>query len=286
MASDLEDILRSSFLTWKRNLSIGVPFLFSSMINSLFIVFYIVVMYLLINPLQPNPNWIFLLLGMLLFIPLLFIMSLISSFFYAGAIGMSKKAVETGKTSLDDMVEYGRKKFITLFLTELLILLFMMVIGFMVLLIQMLFRGEFITIFITIVGIVFAVVPFAVVISDLGVIDGLKKGYGFFMNNKFRVILLWVFTRYLTQFIGYGVMLIGVVILSLAIPVIPLPSDMSPQSWIPLIKPISITLGIAFIIFFIIYLSISALIISPLTTIFWSGLYLDKNREQQNDGIH
>ncbi len=39
---------------------------------------------------------------------------LISAFFTAGAIGMAKGAAGKGRTSLSDMTEYGRRKFIIL----------------------------------------------------------------------------------------------------------------------------------------------------------------------------
>lgn len=38
---------------------------------------------------------------------------LISAFFTAGAIGMAKEATETGRTNLSDMMDYGRRKFIS-----------------------------------------------------------------------------------------------------------------------------------------------------------------------------
>jgi len=288
----LEDILRNGFLTWRKNLNIAVPFLLSSIINLLLIVIFITIIYFFLNPFQSSfatasygrysplssINWLLLLLDILLVISFLIIMSIISSFFYAGAIGMSKKAIETGKTTLDDMIEYGKKKFITIFLINLLIFIFVLIICLILAIIQMIFRGEFITIFVTIVDIVFAVVPFAVVIGDLGVIEGLKKGFRFFIDNKFPVVLLWIFVRYITQFIGYIPIFIAAIIFSIGILFVPIPSDISsipsftsPNLLIPLLLVFLLTIAVSILVSWI----ISVFVISPLTTIWWSKLYLD-----------
>jgi flagellar biosynthesis protein FlhB len=45
----------------------------------------------------------------------------IDAFFWAGAIGMAKEATETGQTNLSHMVEYGKRKYLSLFVTKLII---------------------------------------------------------------------------------------------------------------------------------------------------------------------
>jgi len=46
---------------------------------------------------------------------------LISAFFTAGAIGMAKVATQTGKTSMSDMKDYGRRKFISLLFADIIV---------------------------------------------------------------------------------------------------------------------------------------------------------------------
>jgi len=310
----LEDILRNGFLTWRKNLNIAVPFLLSSIINLLLIVIFITIIYFFLNPFQSSfatasygrysplssINWLLLLLDILLVISFLIIMSIISSFFYAGAIGMSKKAIETGKTSLEDMMEFGKRKFFSLFLAQLVIsigitFLLLLLVGIPILItlkVQLIgrslmgFGGNLFSVLAIIVSIIFAALPFAIVISDLGAVNGLKRGYGFFMDNKLPVILLWVFIRYVTEFINYGILFIAVIVFSLGILFIPIPSNISnilSPTLQHILMPLSIIFLITIAIVILVSWIVSIFVLSPLTTVWWSRLYINKTKSYEEE---
>jgi len=132
MNEDLGDILKNGFQTWKNNLITCVPFLLSAILIILLVlgllIFVIFLMagslsslgYTLTSSLSNLPILSFFLL-ILLVIIFVVVISLIDAFFEAGAIGMAKEATQKGKTSLDDMMQYGKKKVVSLFLANLLV---------------------------------------------------------------------------------------------------------------------------------------------------------------------
>ncbi|MDY6964849.1 MAG: hypothetical protein SVM80_02600 [Halobacteriota archaeon] len=195
---------------------------------------------------------------------------LISAFFTSGAIGMAKEATKSGRADLSDMGEYGRRKYINLFFANIIITLltfagFIFIIPGLLNLIPILTASvnpEFVDLlpalpllvlgilaavaYILVISILFAPSRYAIVIDDLGAIEGLKEGFRFFMENKVEVFLLFI-----------------IVIAAMAIPAF--------FSSIPYIGGI-------------ISMIITLLIIQPLVVIWWSRLYLDiKKTVEAND---
>ncbi|MEA3254383.1 MAG: hypothetical protein U9Q22_00945 [Candidatus Altiarchaeota archaeon] len=335
MAKDLEGILQTGFLTWKTNLNLCLPFLLSSIIRILLVIPFLIILVMFLNPVSPGIfessyypthkplgtiinflDYSLLTLDILLLLLFLLVLHLISSFFLAGAIGMSKRAVETGNTSLGDMMDFGGKKFIGLFLAQLIISLSIAVLFLFLVCIPVLiglkvpsigrglieFGVNLFSVLVLIICIVFAALPFAIVISDLGVIKGLKRGYGFFMDNKLSVILLWIFIRYMAEFIGYGVFFIAAVAFSLGILFVPIPSNISDISSFAsessLISLLIVFLAVVVILYLLLSWIASIFIVSPLTTVWWSRLYMDRTgsygaheeiidlMKRKNDGIY
>ena len=102
----------------------------------------------------------------------------------------------------------------------------------------LLFLGFVIMLFyILIVSIIFAISPYAVVISDLGAVDGVKKGFHFFMAHKVNLFLLWL------------VVLVIAIVAGIILGNIPYIGQ-----WLSM--------------------AISVIIIEPLSVIWWSRLYL------------
>ena len=238
MVEELGKILRNGFGTWKTNLTICLPFVFSLIILGIVAVVIIgtaiaiaigpsippILPYLtdsgeippeivqqLSAPLMANAG---LLLGAILVTVIL--MLLINSFFTAGAIGMARVATKTGHTSLSDMTDYGRRKFLSLLGVNVLIFLILLA-GLIFLipgLISLFSSSDFsgspfgaanmaafalfgigmlvAVLYMLIVSIILAIPPYAVVISDLRAIEGLKTGFRFFMEHKLDVFLLWL----------------------------------------------------------------------------------------------
>jgi len=184
---------------------------------------------------------------------------LISAFFNAGAIGMAKEATETGRTSLSDMKEYGKRKFISLLFADIIVGLIALI-GFVFLIPGIVYSLPIITtssepapnaillamimvgiicmaVYTLIVTILFALARYSVVIDDLGAVEGVKKGFNIFREHKLDVFLLWLVA---------GV--IGIVV--------------------------SIILSLIPYIGQFLNVAVSVIVIQPLIVIWWSRFYL------------
>jgi len=279
MVEDLGSIIRKGFDTWKKNLSICLPFLFSLILSSIAAIIAIGGAILVSIPsLVPfltkldeiPPDLIPQLLPQILqnmginiiaVIITVILVLLISAFFTAGAIGMAKEAAETGRTSLSDMMDYGRRKFISLLFAIIIVGLITLA-GVVFLIPGVLYILPDITtlsqappevmlpaiailglgflimfIYMAIVSIMLALPPYAVVIDDLGAIEGVKRGFNFFMKHKLNVFLLWLVVLVIGGVAGFV------------------------TGYIPHIGGV-------------ISMAVSVIVIQPLTVIWWSRLYL------------
>ena len=283
MVERLGSILSNGFDTWKKNLNICLPFVFSLVLTSLVALIIIggallvaigpslpSLMPALTNPDEIPPEVIQQLyplflqnMGLLLaaVIITIILVLLITAFFTAGAIGMAKGAAETGSTSLSDMMDHGRRKFLSLLFANIIVGLIalagvvFLIPGVLYLLPTLttsqappdvtnmaafarLFLGFVIMLlYMLIVSVMFALPPYAVVIDDLGAVDGVKKGFKFFMAHKVDVFLLWL------------VVVVIAVVASIIL------------SNIPFIGQL-------------ISMAVSVIVIQPLSVIWWSRLYL------------
>jgi len=188
------------------------------------------------------------------------IVGLIFSFFYSGAIGMAKEVLLTGKTNLSHMMDYGKRKYLDFFFSSVIVGLILLI-GVLFLIPGLLsasteiinsgfdISGQNINAYfpliigflimipyVIIISIIFALVSYTVVIDDLSAIEGVKKGFRVFWNNKLSVFLVWLIVGVISFLFG----LIG------AIPIIG---------------------GILSLI-------VTFLIVTPLTIIWWSKFYL------------
>ncbi len=194
--------------------------------------------------------------------------SFFQSFFVAGAIGMTQKATETGKSDLSTMIEAGKKNVVALYLAEILVgLLSLAGIVFIVPgamntditqilspekadAILLLIGGFFLwIIYVVILNLVLAVFTYAIVIDNLGPIDGILTGFRFFNNHKSDVFMLWV--------------VIGVIVIVFSI-------------FGELIGQIPV---ISFIWSFI-NMFVSIFVIPPLTILWWVRLYMDRTNKK------
>lgn len=188
--------------------------------------------------------------------------SFFQSFFVAGAIGMTQKATETGKTDLSTMVEAGKKNVVALYFAEILVGLLSLA-GIVFIVpgamktdftqifspekpegILLLIGGFFLwVIYMVILNLVLSVFTYAIVIEKLGPIDGIRAGFEFFNNHKSDVFMLWL--------------VIGVIVIVFSI-------------FGELIGQIPV---ISFIWSFI-NMFVSIFVIPPLTILWWVRLYM------------
>lgn len=280
MYEDIGTLIRRGFETWRRNLNLAVPFvLMIAAIILLAIVMVGAILYPLISA-SPDvlatagnvedPEQFVALLssmtnaGLLAAVVILGILAMIFSgtFFTAGAIGMAQEATDTGKTTLKAMWASGRRHFLNLFLAEVLMMIIVVLIlaVFSLPFISSLVAGFesgnpdpgqlilWVALFIALslfVSIVLAMVPYALVVDGLGPIDAIKVGVRFFSSNKMDVFIVWLV-----------VMAVSAAIQFLSLPF----SGSETASAI-----VSAIIGVA-----------SVLVISPLTTVWWTRLYMTR----------
>jgi len=279
MVEELGGILRNGFDTWKKNLAICLPFLFSFILTSVVAVIIIGgAIIVAVGPLLPSlvphltdageipPEVLQQLLPQVLqhigiiiaaILITVIVVLFINAFFTAGAIGMAKEATEKGRTSLSDMTDYGKRKFLSFLFATIIVGLIalagvlFLVPGVVYLLPAItetgvpniaafapLFLGFVIMLFyLLIVSIMFALPPYAVVIDDLGAIESVKRGFKYFMAHKLGVFVLWL------------ILIVIAVVAGIILGNIPYIGQ-----WISL--------------------AVSVIIIQPLSVIWWSRLYL------------
>jgi hypothetical protein len=239
MDEDFGTILNKGFKTWVRNLNICIPFVLNIFVSLLLtVLFFGLIGAMLftsgagnvIDPTTLSDEQLYSLLwnGFTNNIPVSIVLilaySLLSMFlqayFTAGAIEMAKKASETGDTVFSDMLRAGSKNAFRMFLTNL-ILALMSLAGIVFVVPGALKIGDLSslldnpelpaeglgvlvigvllwTIYLLVINIVLSPASYALVIDELDPLDALKAGYGFFKDNKLDVFFIWMITIGLT----------------------------------------------------------------------------------------
>ncbi len=282
---DIGKILGKGFETYTGNLNLSVPFVLTFFIEALlgalilglgFLYIFGSSFELLKSAATPEAAVLTLIpiitqhLPEILTLVALFVLisAFFQSFFIAGAIGMAQKATETGKSELPTMMETGKKNVINLYLADILVsLLYLAGIVFLVpgamkadigsLLspestgaILLLFGGFLLwIIYVAILSLVLAIFSYALVIENLGAIDGILEGIRFFKSHKLDVLLLWLIT--------------GAIVLALA-----------------LIGQVAASLPIINVIWPFVNILLSVLVIPPLTTLWWVRLYMARTNKK------
>jgi len=156
----------------------------------------------------------------------LIISFLISSFFYAGAIGMIYDVVRKKKTSLKAMVDYGKKFFLRLIGINIVLGLLSMA-GITIALLPLLIDQTWLTFILTLIlGIAFVLFMILFLLSNIyliiqnkGVLASISKSFSVIKKNYFRFILLIILLTAcgaLVNFIPYIGMLISQLIIGSA----------------------------------------------------------------------
>jgi hypothetical protein len=290
MYEDFGTILNRGFKTWVRNLNICIPYVLNFFVSLILYIFFFGLIGAMlftsgsgsgIDPATLSNEELYSILwnGFTSNIPgsiaLILVFSLfgmfLQSFFTAGAVGMAKKASETGDTVFSDMFRSGSKNGFRLFLTNLMLALMFLAgiifvvpgalaIGDLKSLIdnpEMPVEGMGIlgigillwAIYLLVLNIVLSIAPYALVIDELDPLEALKKGYRFFKENKLDVFFIWI--------ISVGLAFVNGLI--------------------------SEVLGTQNILISSITYFVPILILQPLTAVLWTRLYLvGEDRELYN----
>ncbi len=234
MYEDFGTIINRGFYSWVRNLKICIPFVLNFLFNLILDVLFIgVIGYLIFasnTGIITDPSTLSetellsmvwkglsgnILLSAALILVFILLVMFVQSFFIAGAIGMAKRASETGDTVLPDMFVSGSKNVLRLFLIDLLISLLLLVgilfivpgaltIGDLSGLIEnpqasslqgagLLALGIFLwSAYIIFLNIALSFTSYALVIDELEPLEALSAGFHFFMENKVDVFFVWI----------------------------------------------------------------------------------------------
>jgi len=283
MPEDIGTIINKGFKTWVRNLKISTPFVLNSIVGGMLSFFFFALIGLLllgpefesgVDPTLLPPEQLFSIMGAevlenistVLLLGLIFylLVTFVQAFFTAGAIGMAKKAAETGDAVLSDMVSAGKKNAFRLFLVSVLIALLSLVgivfvvpgalaVGDLSLFLdnpEASLRGAGLlsfgilvwVLYLLIINLSLSLVGYALVVDELDPIEAIITGLRVFMGNKLDVIILWVLSLALSFVGSYTQEFIG------------------PDSGFVLILTTIFSL----------------IVIAPLTAIWWTRLYLTK----------
>jgi len=228
---EIGQLIGKGFRIWKKNLNLCIPFIYSGLASILIIVVFFVAIFLAAIPLlgedwtqledleEPGAikelfagmDWqdlipiIFLILGMIA------ALSLVGSYFNAGAIGMARQALVEGRSRTSSVWSAGRKHFWNMFLLSLIMGLATMA-GLIFLLPGMEQLGEALSgnpdsleglgvilaglllfiLYALVLSVILAPAPYALVIEGTGPVQALRAGIDFFRYNKFDVLILWL----------------------------------------------------------------------------------------------
>ena len=294
MPQDIGTIINKGFSIWTRNLNICLPFILNFGVNGLLtLIAYVVFVAIFVMPelssigLDPaniSPEQMLSILSSVVidhtmliiagFAIIMVLMMFIKSYFTAGAIGMSKNAMETGDTHLNDMFHSGNENAVNLFLTNVLLALIMLtgIIFIVPGILTMENLNMFLSnpdettassilfviglliwmLYILIASIILSIVKYALVIEGLDPISALETGFHFFMGNKLDILLMWLILIAISVLIG----IIG-----------------EGMSSVPVLSTLWIFANIA----------ITVAIIPPLTTVWWTHLYLSRTGRKTYD---
>lgn len=297
---EIGEMIGKGFGIWRQNLNLCIPFLLNVFLSILVAIPFLVAILLAAMPLasmdstsiqnvqdpQDMQNlfsqmerslagleWQMIVSVAFLFLCMIVLITLVSAFFAAGAIGMARQALEKGKAGTSTMWSAGKMHFLNMFLSNLLMGLMTMA-GFVFLLPGILslprpMQAEPVAMGVLIVGffmfilyalvlsLVLAAAPYALVLEGLGPVQAIRAGIDFFRDNKFDVLILWL------------------VVAALSIALQMISGSLSAGDTVnnPL-NPLPFFTGL-----------VNLLVLVPLTNLWWTRLYMDRKGMLKNDEV-
>jgi hypothetical protein len=294
---EIGELIGKGFGTWKDNLNLCLPFLLNFLVSMLVFIPFLAAFAVGFVPLtglnatslnatsannvQEMQDMIEqtldgmgmqqIALALLLFLAMMMLLSLVSAFFTAGAIGMARQALETRRSDASSMWSAGKKHFKNLFFAT--ILMGLMTLAGLVLLLPGVFLlphtlppdpvalGPILVgiilfiLYLLILSLMLALAPYALVLESLGAISAIRASMDFFKYNRFDVLVLWLV----------------VLALSLVLQMISTAFSASEASAYP---SLSLLTGL-----------VSMLVLSPLSNLWWTRLYMSRKRMLKVDEV-
>ena len=304
---EIGEMIGKGFGIWRQNLNLCIPFLLSIFASILVIVPFLIAFSLAAMPLVSmnstsnstsistsmaiqnaedmqnllsqigSLGWQEILPFVFLFLGLVVALTLVEAFFSAGAIGMARQALEEGRADTGAMWSAGRRHFLNLFFSTLLIGLMtifgpclpsaghravcrnlpalpampaepaamgMLIAGLLVFLLYVL-----------VLSLVLSMAPYALVLEGLGPVRAIRAGIDFFRNNKFDVLILWL------------------VVAALSIALQMIGGSLSAGDTMKY-QPLSLVTGL-----------VNLLVLVPLSNLWWTRLYMHRKGMLKNDEV-
>jgi hypothetical protein len=228
---EIGKLIGKGFGIWKKNLNLCIPFICSGFASILIVAAFFIAMFLAVMPFMDEDwthvedledsglieelfagmDWQDFLPILILFLGMIVVLSLVGSYFNAGAIGMTRQALVEGKSRTSAMWSAGMKHFWNMFLLSLIMGLATMA-GLIFLLpgmeqltlalsgnldnlegLGVILAGFLLFILYALVlSVILALAPYALVLEGAGPVQAMKAGIDFFRYNKFDVFILWL----------------------------------------------------------------------------------------------
>ncbi len=298
---EIGEMIGKGFGIWRQNLNLCIPFLLNFFVSMLVLISFLIIIFLVAMPsIDVNPTlfqnsqdvqdvqavqdlitqvvgvlgsqgWQMILLIVFLFLGMIVILSLVEAFFMAGAIGMSRQALEKGRADTGAMWSAGRRHYLNMFLYTILAGLISMI-GIVFLLpslgqIAGVMQGEPAPLGIFVAGLLIfilyafvlslalAAAPYALVLDGLGPMQAVRAGIDFFRYNKFDVLILWLV----------------VAALSITLQIIGSSISAGNNTVYPLMSLVTSLVNL--------------LVLVPLSTLWWTRLYMNRKGILKNDEV-
>ncbi len=229
---EIGEMIGKGFGVWRRNLNLCIPFLLSILVTMIIFVPFLAAFFMTSMPmvsmntmlLQNDENMQELIAQMqdslgsletdkilqiaVLFLALVVLLSLVNAFFTAGAVGMARQALETGKSDTGAMWSAGRAHFFNMFLATLLVGL--LTLAGLIFLLPALAQGIaylqadsqamgllavgllLFILYALALSVILVTMPYALVMQGLGPMQAVLESTNFFRYNKFDVVILWL----------------------------------------------------------------------------------------------
>lgn len=293
---EIGELIGKGFVIWRRNLNLCIPFLLSVILSMIVTLPFLAGIFLTYLPvadinttmLQNDQDMQELITqtqssldhldvaGLLpiagIFLVWLVVLSLINAFFTAGAVGMARQALDSGRSDSSSMWFAGKGHFLNMFLATLLVGLLTLVglIFFLPVLAQKTttLPADSQTIGLAAVGlilfvlyalvisVVLAAMPYALVIEKLGPAQAVLASVEFFRYNKFDVAILWL----VVVALSLGMQMIGGIFSA---------GEQANGS------PLSALYGL-----------INVLVLAPLSNLWWTRLYMNRKGMLKVDEVN
>jgi hypothetical protein len=279
---EIGDLIGKGFAVWRNNLNLCIPFLLSSVLSLLIMIPFFAAFLVTIVPLLglnsssvlqmqdqilknvalSNMTLDMVIKVALLFFLMVILISMVTAFFTAGAIGMAGQALEKGKPDNGVMWSAGKKHFWNMLLASVL-MDFIMVAGLLFFLpvvalqpeslqaepqaMGLLLMGLLLFVLYALVfSIILATTPYALVVEDLGPKQAVLASINFFRYNKFDVLVLWL------------------VVMAISISLQMINGLFSSENGIGN-QTLSVVTGF-----------VNILVLAPLSSLWWTRLYMDR----------